>query len=638
MVAYGEYRFYDHPNFFVLEPLPTSQEKSGVAELIIFHRDAGSIELSSSLPKFHTEPTISVVYGLVGVIRLVSGDHLIVATEKELAGELMGHSIFQIKATKLYSFARNHSYLTPEQAADEEHYRNLLNEFLGDATLYYSNTLDLTRKIQSQKSLLDNKFSPDGTSLIAEADKEFFWNQFHLQPFLDITKADSSQNFSNFFVPIIYGYVKFTPVTINGTYLVYGLITRRGTSRVGTRYFSRGVDSEGNVSNFAETEQILSHPQNGIASFVQIRGSIPIFWAQITNTKYTPKLVIEDRPETSEAFQKHFQKMTDNYGSVVAVNLINTKGYELPMGQKFAQQAQLLENTLVTYVHFDFHQECSKMRWHRIQLLIDQLAPHIDEQGYFLSGVKLDSVDIKQSGVIRTNCMDCLDRTNVVQSMIAKHVLNQQLKAMRVVSTEHTINEFSEDFAFVFRNMWADNADAVSIAYSGTGALKTDFTRTGKRTVRGPLQDGVNSIVRYVKNNYLDGSRQDGFDLFLGRYQVCQANPSPFQSSANWRVQLALGLFFSGLAIFFSLMCGLIPSRFGLVVGLGFSLILSSVRLVVLNGADFVDRPHLVKFEYDRFSNSSENHHIVPVEKNQVPPVSASRLAAPVSVDRSKAD
>lgn len=638
MVAYGEYRFYDHPNFFVLEPTG-SQEKSGGAEMIVFHRDAGSIELTNSLPKFHTEPSISVVYGLVGVIRLISGDHLLVATEKELAGELMGHFIFKIKSVKLYSFARNHSYLTPEQAADEEQYRLLLTDFFDDATLYYSNTLDLTRNIQRQKPLLDHNFSPDGSSLIAEADPEFFWNKFHLQPFLEVTKADSSQNFSNFFVPIIYGYVNLAPVTINGTGLIYGLITRRGTSRVGTRYFSRGVDTEGNVSNFAETEQILSNPENALASFVQTRGSIPIFWAQITNTKYTPKLVIEDRPETTEAFQRHFKKMTDAYGSVVAVNLINTKGYELPMGQKFAHQAQLLEKKLVTYVHFDFHQECSKMRWHRIQHLIDQLAPHIDEQGYFLSETKQDSLDIKQSGVIRTNCMDCLDRTNVVQSMIAKHVLNQQLKAMRVVSPEHTINGFSEDFAFVFRNMWADNADAVSIAYSGTGALKTDFTRTGKRTVRGPLQDGVNSVVRYVKNNYLDGSRQDGIDLFLGRFQVSQANPSPFQTSVSWRVQLALGLFFSGLALIFSHFCGLIPSRFNLGIGLGFGLIVGSVRLVVLNGGDFVDRPHLVKFEYDRFSKPSERHHIVPVEKIQEIPVSTSRLAAtPVSVDRSKAD
>ena len=50
----------------------------------------------------------------------------------------------------------------------------------------------------------------------------------------------------------------------------------------------------------------------------------------------------------------------------------------------------------------------------------------------------------------------------------------------------------------------------ISIAYSGTGALKTDFTRTGERTKMGPLEDGYNSIMRYLKNNFFDGARQVG--------------------------------------------------------------------------------------------------------------------------------
>ena len=35
-----------------------------------------------------------------------------------------------------------------------------------------------------------------------------------------------------------------------------------------------------------------------------------------------------------------------------------------------------------------------------------------------------------QKGVFRVNCIDCLDRTNVVQSAFARHVLTQQLAAV----------------------------------------------------------------------------------------------------------------------------------------------------------------------------------------------------------------
>ena len=56
--------------------------------------------------------------------------------------------------------------------------------------------------------------------------------------------------------------------------------------------------------------------------------------------------------------------------------------------------------------------------------------------------------------------------------------------------------------------VWTDHANFISIAYSGTGALKTDFTRTGKRTRQGLLEDGWNSVMRYLKNNFFDGARQ----------------------------------------------------------------------------------------------------------------------------------
>jgi len=117
--------------------------------------------------------------------------------------------------------------------------------------------------------------------------------------------------------------------------------------------------------------------------------------------------------------------------------------------------------------------------------------------------------------------MDCLDRTNVVQSMLARHVLTKQLIECGIFKESDRIDMFP-DFERMFRNsefprtrvkltllvVWADNADAVSKAYSGTGALKTDFTRTGKRSTAGLLQDGQNSVERYVRNNFYDQTKQ----------------------------------------------------------------------------------------------------------------------------------
>lgn len=79
--------------------------------------------------------------------------------------------------------------------------------------------------------------------------------------------------------------------------------------------------------------------------------------------------------------------------------------------------------------------------------------------------------------------------------------------------------KFPDNLEDAFRNIWTNNADQMSFLYSGTGALKTDFTRTGKRTILGALNDGRNSIKRYFINNFYDAYYQNCFDLLLGKLQ-----------------------------------------------------------------------------------------------------------------------
>lgn len=93
----------------------------------------------------------------------------------------------------------------------------------------------------------------------------------------------------------------------------------------------------------------------------------------------------------------------------------------------------------------------------------------------------------------------------------------------------NVLNSPFETLEPVFKGVWGNNADAISFFYAGTGALKTDFTRTGKRTTKGAVMDGVNSCIRYVTNNFLDGYRQDVVDLLLGKYTVSRSKSSPFR-------------------------------------------------------------------------------------------------------------
>lgn len=39
------------------------------------------------------------------------------------------------------------------------------------------------------------------------------------------------------------------------------------------------------------------------------------------------------------------------------------------------------------YIAFDFHKECSKMRWHRLQILVDAVSDMQDEFGFVFISV-----------------------------------------------------------------------------------------------------------------------------------------------------------------------------------------------------------------------------------------------------------
>jgi len=281
-------------------------------------------------------------------------------------------------------------------------------------------------------------------------------------------------------------------------------------------------------------------------SFVQIRGSVPVYWAEVNNLRYKPDLQIMDKPQTGAVFKKHIDNMVDKYNSMIMVNLVNQKGYEQPVKESFERAMKVAENDAIVaerarYLYWDFHAECRKMRFDRISILVDRLQEALETMGWF-HGIAPSSTGFgtsasgptrllsKQTGVIRSNCMDCLDRTNVAQSAFGKWALNQQLRKAGVLSIKETVDDH-EDFMSIFRNVWADHADNISCAYAGSGALKTDFTRTGKRTKEGLLQDGYNSVLRYVKNNFFDGDRQDAYDLITGAWVAKRGGIPPLTNT-----------------------------------------------------------------------------------------------------------
>ncbi|KAF9246453.1 SacI homology domain-containing protein [Melanogaster broomeanus] len=438
---------------------------------------------------------------------------------------------------------------TEERHSELEHrvVRECIREYT-KGCMYFAYHFDLTRSLQhkheqflkstAQEKLLaeldalpKNHVGPlDSTvdplaepfstlPLWRRVNRQFWWNEWLSKPFIDA-------GLHSYVLPIVQGHFQISSFDLpTGSYMSeddvissvdYIIASRRSRYRAGLRYQRRGVDDEAHVANFVETETIMRIQRNVIAnifSFVQIRGSVPLFWTQSGYSMKPPPTLSPERTmdQNMDAMKRHFQRTIPTIESAL------TSAYKSYVNR--------MRNKDVRYYEYDFHHETRGMKYENISKLINDLEREFESQAFFwVSNHMLLS---KQKGVFRVNCIDCLDRTNVVQSAFARNVLNVQLGAVGLtVAPQSGRSELDK----VFNDVWANNGDAISRAYAGTSALKAShsrrrmglrfFFRTGKRDLGGLLNDGVNSLARMYSATFSDWFCQAVIDFMLGHRTI----------------------------------------------------------------------------------------------------------------------
>ncbi|XP_022075956.1 phosphatidylinositol-3-phosphatase SAC1-A [Acanthochromis polyacanthus] len=580
--AYERYNLHTTPEKFFIEACD-----EGADAVLAIDRVSNEMTLTGKKdvpPSAVTKP----ICGIMGTIRLVAGMYLIVITRKRNVGSLLGHAVWKAVDFDVISYKKTVLHLSEIQSQENKTFLSMINNVLTTDGFYFCTDFDLTHTLQRLANT-----SPDfqEMSLFERADQRFVWNGNLLR------ELAGQPELHKFAIPVVHGFIVMKPCRVNGKIFEWILISRRSCFRAGVRYYVRGIDSEGHAANFVETEQIVLY-EGAKASFVQTRGSMPFYWSQRPNLKYKPKPIISKTMSHLDGFQRHFDSQLLVYGKQTILNLVNQKGSEKPLEQAFAKMVTGMNNGMLNYIAFDFHKECSHMRWDRLQILVDTVAETQDEYNYFMVNSEGKTV-AQQRGVFRSNCMDCLDRTNVIQSLLARRSLQSQLQRMGVLNVGQRIEEQAE-FEKIYKNAWADNANACAVQYAGTGALKTDFTRTGKRTRWGLLMDGWNSMIRYYKNNFSDGVRQDSIDLFLGNFAVDESDgPTPLRVQKDWKfltLPIIMLVAFS-MCIVCLLMAGDTWTETLAYVMFWGAASAITATIILFNGQDFVDAPKLVHKE-----------------------------------------
>ncbi|KAM0027760.1 putative phosphatidylinositol-3,4-bisphosphate 4-phosphatase [Helianthus debilis subsp. tardiflorus] len=461
---------------------------------------------------------VCTVFGVAGSIRLLAGTYVLVITSRKEVGAYLGYPVFRVMSMKFLSCNEGLKNLTNQQKKDEAYFQTLLRIVEETPGLYYSYDTDITLNLQRRYKMADGWMSKP---IWKQADPRFVWNRNILEELIE-NKVDE------FIVPLLQGKLSFQmgQLKLNNLTSTITLISRRCTRRLGTRMWRRGANLEGDTANFIETEQLLEYDKFK-SSFLQVRGSIPLLWEQIVDLSYKPHLSVIEHEDTPMVVKRHFHDLMQRYGNTIAVDLTDKHGNEGQLSLAFATEMEKLPD--VRYVSFDFHQRCGGSNFDSLKLLYDEIADDFDKQGYFLQTSDGELVE-EQNGIVRSNCIDCLDRTNVTQSYLARISLNQQLQRMcALTSAEHVCTFTGDEDLEIYRNLWVNQGDEISLEYSGTNALKGDIVRYGKQTISGLIKDGISALSRYYLNNFQDGIRQDAIDLISGNYTVSGNRPSPFQ-------------------------------------------------------------------------------------------------------------
>ena len=235
---------------------------------------------------------------ILGIITIQNLDFVLYVKSSKIIGKIKNEIIYKIEEVDFCPM-QNFDLIVP----DEKKLNQLKDGISNLLTLgfYYSFGFNLTNSQQNKSKILfnyknknQNNFNPNGQStreqklkyMYKTINKKYFFNYNLYRKFINTETKEPYDYTYLFITPIICGYIGMFNHVINNNLIQFILITRRSQNYAGTRYNTRGINDDGNVANYCESEHIII-AKDMIYSFCHIRGSAPVFFEQLGITAYT---------------------------------------------------------------------------------------------------------------------------------------------------------------------------------------------------------------------------------------------------------------------------------------------------------------------------------------------------------------
>ncbi|KAF1772804.1 SAC domain [Phytophthora cactorum] len=503
---------------------------------------------------------------IVGCVRFLRGYYFIFVTQRRKIGNIGGNSIYGISATQQLNVSppeedqsawnRLNRWFNPSPEEEAEarylglfHFLDLTKDF------YFSYSYDITHTLQHNM-----------TTEHSEPAEMFTWNYYLTQ---ELRTCLSGGAAADLVVPLVLGCYEQRKCSVFGRLVSIVLLARRSRHFAGTRYLKRGVADTGKAANDVETEQIIEDESMGpgkFSSFVQHRGSIPVFWSQETSATLPKPPIVLNRVDPT--YTLNLVKQSEK------------KEREVIVGNEYMNAVEYLNSFMppkhrVRYVALDYSRLSGpKQKGLNVLHSLDKVAVWaLTQTGFFCSAPKrqisqngnrrtaqtffpsppsepwdafitssnlqqkgedseeLASMEsppsptitknsgdwLEQRGILRTNCIDCLDRTNVSQFSVGMRALGQQLYVMGIKNTP--LLESRSQLVLVLMKLYSLMGDAISMQYGGSEAHKNVKNSAARENVK--HRELLTSIRRYYSNSFTDTAKQDAINIFLGHFVPC---------------------------------------------------------------------------------------------------------------------
>ncbi|KAL9350541.1 hypothetical protein Peur_057796 [Populus x canadensis] len=524
---------------------------------------------------------VTICYGIVGFIKFLGPHYMLLITKRRKIGAICGHTVYSITKSEMIPIPNSTVQSNMTNSKNENRYKKLLCTVDLTRDFFFSYSYHVMHSLQ--KNLSCNETGQ------GHYESMFVWNEFLTRGIRNNLKN------TLWTVALVYGFFKQVKLSVSGREFKLALIARRSRHYAGTRYLKRGVNEKGRVANDVETEQIMFEdvPEEQpvqISSVVQNRGSIPLFWSQETSRlNIKPDIMLSRKDQNFEATKLHFENLVKRYGSpIIILNLIKSrekKPRETILRAEFANAIRFINKSLpeenrLKFLHWDLHKHSRKAT--NVLALLGRVASYaLNLTGIFYCQVmpsssskgllngscfeerdgdyslenpssdnvsKLDSeiakaecdanqnqsinVPMFQSGVLRTNCIDCLDRTNVAQYAYGLVALGHQLHALGYMESPSIDldNPLAEDLMRIYETM----GDTLALQYGGSAAHNKIFSeRRGQWKAATQSQEFFRTLQRYYSNAYMDAEKQDAINVFLGHFQPQQGKPALWELDSD---------------------------------------------------------------------------------------------------------